>query len=103
MGLYLHPRDVRCRIPCHIRQITPRFTPTQLDLTEAVWSDLRSGYWPAGVSYNKWGVTRRRAHDGTRGVGHEPPNFTADLFTDASGYGVYDVCTMHGLEILPFK
>ena len=58
---------------------------------------------PAGVSYNKWGVTRRRAHDGTRGVGHEPPNFTADLFTDASGYGVYDVCTMHGLEILPFK
>ena len=81
-----------------------------MDLTEAVGSYRGSlvrpkvlAAGPAGVSYNKWGVTRRRAHDGTRGVGHEPPNFTADLFTDASGYGVYDVCTMHGLEILPFK
>ena len=67
VGLYLHPRDVRCRIPCHIRQTMSPHTVGSYRGSLVRPKVLVAG--PDGVSYNKWGVTRRRAHDGTRHYG----------------------------------
>ena len=71
-----------------------------VDLTEAVWSDLRFWQLALGVSYSKWGGIRRHML-GRKEWAINPTNFTAELFTDASGsWGVGGV---FGLEVLSQK